>query len=405
RADRLDADAWRKALAGKSTPGATDSAESASAFPLSRLALRAGELLILGQRLGDVNLRAVMEEGGWQARLSSKEASGDILWRDQGRGRLQARFKQLSVGSAQSAPKGAEPAAVADEERLSALPGLDVTAESFILRGRALGRLDLKAANRGDNWRLEQLSIVSSDGSLSGDGVWRPGAREETRLNFKLEVGSVEKMLSRLGYPEAVRRGHGNLEGQVVWKGPPTALHLPSLGGRMSVRVESGQFTQLEPGVGRLLGVLNLQALPRRITLDFRDVFSEGFAFDRISGSIRLDSGVLRTDDLEIFGPAARVFMTGEADAARETQNLRVKVQPTLSESIAVGSAIATTGAINPALGLAAYLVQKALRDPVEKLFSFEYAVTGGWSDPKVEKLSDLPAASPQPSVPPRTSP
>jgi uncharacterized protein YhdP len=134
-------------------------------------------------------------------------------------------------------------------------------------------------------------------------------------------------------------------------------------------------------------------------------VFSEGFAFDRISGSIRLDSGVLRTDDLEIFGPAARVFMSGEADAARETQNLRVKVQPTLSESIAVGSAIATTGAINPALGLAAYLVQKALRDPVEKLFSFEYAVTGGWSDPKVEKLSDLPVASPQPAVPSRTSP
>ncbi|MCK6392763.1 YhdP family protein [Zoogloea sp.] len=406
RADRLDADAWRKALAGKPAPVPADSAENADAghFPLSGLALRAGELLILGQRLGDVNLRAVMEEGGWQARLSSKEASGDILWRDQGRGRLQARFKQLSIGSAQGAPKNAEPAAT-DEERLSALPGLDVTADSFILRGHALGRLDLKAANRGDNWRLEQLSIVSPDGSLSGDGVWRPGAREETRLNFKLDVGSVEKMLSRLGYPEAVRRGQGNLEGQLVWKGPPTALHLPSLGGRMNVRVESGQFTQLEPGVGRLLGVLNLQALPRRITLDFRDVFSEGFAFDRISGSIRLDSGVLRTDDLEIFGPAARVFMSGEADAARETQNLRVKVQPTLSESIAVGSAIATTGAINPALGLAAYLVQKALRDPVEKLFSFEYAVTGGWSDPKVEKLSDLPVASPQPAVPSRTSP
>ena len=96
--------------------------------------------------------------------------------------------------------------------------------------------------------------------------------------------------------------------------------------------------------------------------------------------------------DLEILGPAARVFMSGEADAGRETQNLRVRVQPTLSESVAFGSAIATTGVINPAVGLAAYLVQKVLRDPVEKLFSFEYAVTGGWSDPKVEKLSAAPA-------------
>ena len=97
-------------------------------------------------------------------------------------------------------------------------------------------------------------------------------------------------------------------------------------------------------------------------------------------------------DDLEILGPAARVFMSGEADAGRETQNLRVRVQPTLSESVAFGSAIATTGVINPAVGLAAYLVQKVLRDPVEKLFSFEYAVTGGWSDPKVEKISAAPA-------------
>ena len=235
------------------------------------------------------------------------------------------------------------------------------------------------------------------DGSLTGKGVWRPGAREETRLGFKLDVSNVEKMLTRLGYPEAVRRGKGELEGEVVWHGPPTALHIASLGGKMRVQAENGQFAQLEPGVGRLLGVLSLQALPRRITLDFRDVFSQGFAFDRISGSIQMNQGVLHTDDLEILGPAARVFMSGEADAARETQNLRVRVQPTLSESIAVGSAIATTGMIHPAVGLAAYLVQKALRDPVEKLFSFEYAVTGGWSDPKVEKLAARPAAAPVP--------
>ena len=90
--------------------------------------------------------------------------------------------------------------------------------------------------------------------------------------------------------------------------------------------------------------------------------------------------------------------MSGEADAVKETQNLRVKVQPTLSESIAVGSVLATAGAIHPAVGLATYLVQKALRDPVEKLFSFEYAVTGGWSDPKVEKLAAAkPVAAPIP--------
>ena len=397
-APRLDADAWRKALAGNpERRGAqAEAAAGENGFPLSGLTLKAGELQMLGQRLNDVNLRAVMEEGGWQARLTSREASGDIVWREQGRGRLQGRFRHLALGSAAKDGSRAD-SARPDEERLSELPGLDVSADSFVLSGKPLGRLELKAANRGADWRLEQLSLVNPDGSLSGSGVWRPGPKEETRLDFKLDVHSVEKMLSRLGYPEAVRRGKGTLEGELAWRGPPTSLHLASLGGKMRVEVERGQFAQLEPGVGRLLGVLSLQALPRRISLDFRDVFSEGFAFDRISGSIQMANGVMRSDDLEILGPAARVFMSGEADAGRETQNLRVRVQPTLSESVAVGSAIATTGVIHPAIGVAAYLVQKVLRDPVEKLFSFEYAVTGAWSDPKVEKLVARPAPDPVP--------
>lgn len=158
----------------------------------------------------------------------------------------------------------------------------------------------------------------------------------------------------------------------------------------MSVQVESGQFAQLDPGVGRLLGVLSLQALPRRITLDFRDVFSQGFAFDSISGSMKVTSGVLRTDDLSIRGPSAKVFMSGSTDLAAETQDLRVKVQPTLSESVALGAAIA-----GPVAGVATLLAQKVLKDPIEKLFSYEYGVSGTWKDPQVVKLADL---RPQPA-------
>ncbi|MBK7331933.1 MAG: hypothetical protein IPI87_05930 [Betaproteobacteria bacterium] len=73
----------------------------------------------------------------------------------------------------------------------------------------------------------------------------------------------------------------------------------------LKVEVGSGQFTKIEPGIGKLLGVLSLQALPRRIAPDFRDVFSEGFAFDRIDGNVRIARGVMTTDDLRLVGPAA----------------------------------------------------------------------------------------------------
>ena len=147
------------------------------------------------------------------------------------------------------------------------------------------------------------------------------------------------------------------------------------------------------PYVSCLLGVLSLQALPRRITLDFRDVFSEGFAFDRISGSISVTAGVLRTDDLEIRGPAARVRLKGAADVAAETQDLEVEVQPTLSESVAIGAAASL---VNPVAGVVTYLAQKALRDPIEKLFAYNYTITGTWSDPEVARSFEAePPAEP----------
>ena len=83
-------------------------------------------------------------------------------------------------------------------------------------------------------------------------------------------------------------------------------------------------------------------------------------------------------------------ILRGSVDLARESQRLRVEVQPTLTESVAVGAALANsaTGLINPVAGLVTYLAQKIMQDPIEKLFSYEYAVTGAWKDPQVDKLA-----------------
>jgi uncharacterized protein YhdP len=139
--------------------------------------------------------------------------------------------------------------------------------------------------------------------------------------------------------------------------------------------------------VGRLLGILSLQSLPRRITLDFRDIFSDGFAFDTITGSAKVTRGVMNTQDLQIQGPSAKIFMKGEVSIPAETQNLHVRVQPALGETLAVGAMIA-----NPAIGAAAWVVQKILKDPFGQMFAFEYAISGSWSDPKVEKIQQQAA-------------
>ncbi len=395
--DQLDIDAWRRVLERADGAGEGDGGALAAAA-LTDVALAADEVRAFGHSLKAVDLRAVADAGGWKARLESDLADGEFDWRQAGDGALRARFRHLRVGedaaeaeaatAARGEGEGEEPAAADEPPRR--LPALDVVAERFELRGIPLGRLEVFARNRGGLWQLERFDLANEDGRLAGSGQWQAAGRQRTRLDFRLETPDVGRLSRRLGYADVVRGGRASLAGQLAWQGAPTRIDYPSLGGNLKLEAGSGQFNKLEPGVGRLLGILSLQALPRRITLDFRDVFSEGFAFDRISGSIDLAAGVLRTEDLEIRGPSARVLMSGSADVVRETQDLRVTVQPTLSESVAIGAA---AGLLNPAVGVVTYLAQKVLSDPIEKLFAFEYAVTGAWSDPQVSKRGQAPVA------------
>jgi len=373
----LDADAWRRALAG----GSRD-----TAIPLSSGTVRIDRLVAYGQQFEGFGMKAALRDQIWQAQITSKEMAGELSWRRGGAGRLQARLKHLALADVR-------PAVVAPsgEEDVKEIPGLDVVAESFTLRGKQLGRLELEAVNRAGIWDVDRLMVRNPDGTLTATGEWQAGEGSgHTVLDFQLNVGDIGKLLERLGYPNAVRRGSGRLEGKLGWDGAPSSIDYASLGGKLNLDVRQGQFAKLEPGVGRLLGVLSLQALPRRATLDFRDVFSEGFAFDGISGSIDVRRGVMETANLAIAGPAAKVRMSGIVNLNNETQDLSVKVQPTLSETVAIGAAI-----VNPLAGVAAYFAQKVLKDPIEQAFAYEYRVTGNWADPKVERAAGPQSAAP----------
>src|SRR6185312_9015592 len=101
-----------------------------------------------------------------------------------------------------------------------------------------------------------------------------------TTLNFKLDINDSGALLARFGMKDVIRGGKGTMQGQVAWTGSPFTLDYPTMGGQFNVNIESGQFLKADPGLAKLLGVLSLQSLPRRLTLNFSDVFSDGFAFD-----------------------------------------------------------------------------------------------------------------------------
>jgi uncharacterized protein (TIGR02099 family) len=369
-APRFDADPWKDLFSGD---GGGSVAQNG--FALSQVAIRTPKLHLLGRDFSQADLTLRPREGGWQIGLNMREVAGDLLWRGAGEGSLEGRLRRLVLRPA------AETAGVSNP-LINSLPSMNLVVDDFYLGEKHLGQLDLKARNEKGAWQLDVLNLKNPDGSLRSRGVWRNTGRQQMRLDFDLTASDVGKLLERLGYGDGVRRGTGGLSGMVEWDGPPTAIHYPSMSGKLQVNAEKGQFNKLEPGVGKLLGLISLQSLSRRLTLDFRDIFSDGLAFDSIEGKLVVRKGIMRTSGpLRIKAPAAQIEMEGDVDLKNETQDMRVVVRPELGTVAAVGVAL-----INPVAGAATLLAGSVLQNPLNRLFSYNYHVTGTWSEPLVDK-------------------
>ncbi len=416
----LDADAWertftsatgvdvRTAATADATvlprvgPAAADQTTSLAYLPTT-LAVRADRLTVHGRHFHRVVLGGSREGAQWQANVDANEFNGYVSVRQAGpgtAGNVYARLTRLQL----------EPSAANDVEQLleqptTSVPSLDIAVNELTVAGRQLGRVEVEAINRGgplrgSEWRLTKLRVTSPEARLNASGNWvaagsgAPGQRR-TALNFRLDIDDSGQLLDRFGREGLVRGGKGRLEGNIGWIGSPLAIDHPTLSGQIHADIERGQFLKVDPGAGRLLGVLNLQALPRRLALDFRDVFSEGFAFDFVRGDARIEQGVLHTNNLQMKGVNAAVLMEGSADIAREQQDLKVVVVPEINAGTA--SLIAT--AINPAIGLGTFLAQFLLRQPLQSATTQQFRITGSWADPQVEKIE---RASPPVSAAPR---
>ena len=423
----VDIDAWQKVMAATAskTPASGASAGASTATSMdavvmsylpTRMAIRARQLQVSGRKLNQVVVGATRDALIWRANIDAEELNGYIEFRQPGGtnvglggGRVFARLSRLNLG--QNTAKEVE--TLLDQQPAS-IPALDIVVEDLELRGRKLGRIEIDAVNRGAavalreggarEWRLNKFNITLPEAVLTATGNWaaidqqsatveRLPERRRTVMSFKLDIADSGELLKRFGMKDVVRRGKGSMQGQVAWVGSPLSPDYPSMGGQFNVNIESGQFLKAEPGIAKLLGVLSLQSLPRRLTLDFRDVFSDGFTFDFVRGDVAIAQGLASTNNLQMKGVNAAVLMGGSADIAKETQDIKVVVVPEINAGTA--SLIATV--INPAIGVGTFLAQYFLRRPLMQAATQEFHIDGSWADPKITKIgkaSGKPTAS-----------
>jgi uncharacterized protein (TIGR02099 family) len=354
------------------------------------IAVQTEELFVLGKKLDKVVLGASNQQGLWQANVDAIQASGYATWSasKQDLGHVTARLSRLII------PKSAAND-VSDllegKNSTKQIPSLDIEADSFELFDKKLGKLELHASNsvdgNGREWSINKLTLKSPDAELNATGKWllRENANISS-LNYVLDINDSGKLLERLNFPEVMRGGKGRLEGDMQWNGLPFLMDMPSLSGQVKMKLESGQFLKVDSSAAKLLGVLSMQSLPRRLTLDFRDVFSEGFAFDNVVGDANIQQGIAKTKNFKMSSINAAVLIEGNADIVKEMQDLHVAVVPDLNAGAA---SVVYALAVNPVIGLGTFLAQLLFRDPLKRAFTYEYTITGPWKNPIVTKLEN----------------
>ncbi len=373
--DELDADAWLEAL------GSGSKTNKDAALPIQKADFSVHKFHIYGRQLNDLHVVAHPANRGLNMNIVSNEVSGDVDWQSQGNGKIIARLKQLTIPSSQNSNQTIETARDIRPKDKS-YPALDVIAENFQVGEKQLGKLTLNAYENGDDWVIQKLNIANSDSTLNADGIWQNWTHHpSTNIKFSLVANNIGKTLKRFGQADMVKGGEAEMSGQLQWPGSPQEFDTSALSGNFTLDAKKGQILKVQPGVGRLLGLLSLQSLPRRLTLDFRDLFSEGFAFDQISATAQINNGILRSNDFFMTGPAAEANIKGETNLKTETQNLNIKVMPHVSDSLSLAAL-----AGGPIAGAAAFVAQKILKDPLNKIASSEYVITGTWNNPQEVK-------------------
>ncbi|MFL9897598.1 YhdP family protein [Paraburkholderia fungorum] len=425
--EAFDADAWRALVtqmrnkeAPTPAPAGVAAAAPAAApavpnptvaqFLPSRFALHIESLTLLKRHWDSVIVGASHADGKWQANIASNQVSGHVSWlpgaSKESPGTLQARFARVVIPSATDKDLLGQAISAPAQN----MPSIDLVVNELIVRDRNIGRLEVDAHNfvedGGPVWQLDKLDITNPAATLTATANWRTSTglgnaadettQRRTLFDFKLDIKDTGALLERFGQPRTLKAGSGTLSGRVVWHGGPTVIDYPTLNGNLAVDLRHGQILKVDPGVAKLLGVLSLQSLARFATLNFRDVIGEGLPFERVTGTGQIHNGIGRTENFEMVTAPARAEMKGSVDLAQETQDLHVRIVPTVS----AGAAVIAATVINPLLGLGALVADLAFSKSVSTAFAREYAITGPWSKPHIERVKsdrgkmDAPAST-----------
>ncbi len=360
------------------------------------------------------HLTAKPVPSGWQIDADGDGVRGVFQWAAANGSVVQARLDHLQLlpkpappkpAAAPSAPTQITPAQESDEDENqdtrnitdpAKAPLLDIQCDHLRVADAELGRLVLKTSRVTDGQNFDAFRLTGGLLDVDVQGPWRRARGSSTAaFDFKLATPDLAAVLKAFGYAQSLSGKEAQFSGHLAWPDSPPGLQFKTAEGHVKMDVANGTLNAVSPGAGRVLGLMNIYALPRRLTLNFSDVTSKGLGFDKLQGNFALGGGNATTDDLEIHAPSLRMSMRGRIGLSAHDYDERITVYPGVSSGVALGAGLLG----GPAGAVIALVAQQLFSKPLDRLAQFSYHVSGSWDNPEFKRGGEAEVAPRPPSA------
>lgn len=390
----LDVAPWQDWLVAHPTDDEAD-------MPFNDISVRFGTLSLPSLDLHHITMTALKSEGAWQVVVAADELAGSVtlpMVKDETTP-IKGTFKYIHL------PKST------DEEVLSSIqdkagdktstlwPPVVLYCDDFRMNDLPLGQIKLYSHRTNNAWVLSELTLTGPTHYVAVSGEWQQTADiNETHLIASGESDDAAALLTHFGFQPAVVSKNVDLELNLKWAGDPLAFTPATIKGKLGLTVGAGQLVDVDPGAaGRVFSLLSFTAIPRRLALDFSDLFNEGFAFDSIESQFTIAAGYMVSDKTLLTGPTANVAMTGRVGLVTEDYDQQIVIKPNLSSSLPLVGA-AAGGVVGLGIGTAVLLADKVINKlfggDLINIMSYQYHLSGQWDAPEFSPLVQTPPAS-----------
>ncbi|MDO6486407.1 YhdP family protein [Colwellia sp. 6_MG-2023] len=351
-------------------------------------------LAVLGQNLHNVSFNLLDKTHWWLLELNAKETRSQIKiypnWLEQGLD-VNADFLHLTSKTVSSLSEevtqeddNSVVTELTSEKVFANIPEMNFVCERCLIGDLNLGSVKFDLL-RADNKviKIENFQAKREQAEFNLSGEWQKiGDISKTTVSGSLSLKNIEYELEQLGYASIIRDSGGKLDFNLNWQGGPQHFELSQLNGDLKADIDDGYLADVSDKA-RIFSVLSLQSIVRKLTLDFRDIFSDGMFYKDIEGDYHIKEGVLYTDNTRMNGSAGNLYIKGNTSFVNNTLDYKMSYKPNLTSSLPVLAWIAT---LNPVVFLAGVAIDQVITSQVVSEFNFE--LTGDVSDPNFKEVN-----------------